>query len=47
MSQLSAALFAGLLMQRHDRPGHRERIFAPIGYDTDGLRAARERARRR
>jgi hypothetical protein len=47
MSELSEALFASLLMQRRDRQGRRSTIFAPIGYDTDDLRAARERTRKR
>lgn len=47
MTGLSEVLFAGLLMQRHDRQGRKGSLFAPLGFDNDDLRAARERARKR
>jgi hypothetical protein len=47
MTGLSDMLFAGLLLQRRDRQGRRSSPFAPLGFDHDDLRAARERARRR
>lgn len=46
MTGLSEVLFAGLLMQRHDRQNRKGSIFAPPGYDNDDLRAARERRKR-
>jgi hypothetical protein len=47
MTGLSDILFAGLLLQRRDQQGRRSSLFAPLGYDNDDLRAARERARKR
>ncbi len=47
MTGLAEVLFAGLLMQRPNQQGRRGTIFAPIGFDRDDLRAARERARKR
>jgi hypothetical protein len=47
MTGLSEVLFASLLMQRRGQPNRRGSIFAPIGYDNDDLRAARERSRKR
>ena len=47
MTGLSEVLFAGLLMQRRNQQERRGTIFAPLGFDNDDLRAARERARER
>lgn len=47
MTGLSEVLFAGLLMQRRNQHGRKGTIFAPIGFDNDDLRAARERAGKR
>ncbi len=47
MTELTEVLFASLLMQRRNRHDRRGSIFAPLGYDNDDLRAARERARKR
>jgi hypothetical protein len=47
MTGLSQMLFAGLLLQRRDQQSRRGTIFAPLGFDNDDLRAARERARKR
>lgn len=47
MTQLTQVLFASLLMQRRNQQGRQGTIFAPLGFDNDDLRAARERARHR
>lgn len=47
MTGLPQMLFAGPLMQRRDQQGRRGTNFAPLGFDNDDLRAARERARKR
>lgn len=47
MTGLSDILFAGLLMQRRNQQSRQGTIFAPLGFDNDDLRAARERARKR
>ena len=47
MNGLPEVLFASLLMQRRNQQGRRGTIFAPIGFDDEDFRAARERARKR